>query len=130
MVFTNESSETLSPPSADESWTDGGGKQTPLTDDASRAKLNVRTAENMPPRQSLRSSIARIWRGHDVLDPVTQRLGAFFQHAANTVDDLTTDVLTLETESRSREKDSRSAKEELHGAALRASQMMMEFEAA
>ena len=36
---TNESGEASSSPTADEDWTDGGGKLTPLTDDASQAEL-------------------------------------------------------------------------------------------
>ena len=128
--MTTPSGETLSPCSTGESWKSGGGKQTPLTDDASRAELNVPTARHRPPRQSLKSSMTRIWGGHDVLDPVMQCLGGFCTHLADTVDDLTTDVLTLRIESRSRGKDSRHATEELHGILLRANQMIMEFKEA
>ena len=92
-------------PSTDESWESDGGKQTLLTDDASRGVLHAPPKRHRSSRQTLKSSIAGIWGGHDVLDPVQQRLGALCSQLADTIDDLATDVLTLGSESRSKEKD-------------------------
>ena len=54
---TNASVDASSPPHVDGSWTDGGGKLTPLTYDASRAELKE------PQQQSLKTSMAQIWGG-------------------------------------------------------------------
>ena len=57
-----------------------------------------------------------------------RRLAAHFQRAANVVDDLTTNVLNLETKSQSVITDSGFAKAERDGYTLHATQMIMESE--
>ena len=63
-----------------------------------------------------------------MLDPVTQRTFAFCEQAANTVDNLTGEVHSLATESRS--KNSNSVRNEIHVANLSANTMVEQLQAA
>ena len=125
LVFPNIPGGTPSPHSTDKSWESGGGKQIPLTDDASWGKLHAPPERHRSSRQTLKSSIAGIWGGHDVLDPVQQRLSAFCSQLADTVDDLATDVLTMGSESWSKEKDVNHT--EIHALSVQAAQMIKDL---